>query len=388
MFACQNHRFSWIQSSAVRVPQKFAPLAERRQAFSALSWAPCLLALALSLLATNQVAFGQSRTNIAPAIEEVIRRHESTWNTLSSIDMTYDVNSKLIENGVKQWEQRSSGNIWRTQDDSFRLLLSNISGDGKVIDRFVSHGVEKRLVYPFGLDFTAVPLSECDSRPVRGFIGPAKGTASQVPQNLKSIYLASADAGVTLRDIVDHWTIEVIKDEITSGDGERLTLRATIPESSPQRHHGTNITLTINKDKGYLIESAIAIEHGVARKANSEDYVPVNATWKVAAWTELPNETFYPSHVSFRNHGAVDSENSEDGYFIDWIATSLRLGSSDGDLGFSFPEHTLVHETLKNGDSGRIFIWATTGEPLKTFSNESEYETYRRAECKGTSDMR
>jgi len=343
----------------------------------------CLFAMATLQLAAAGHALGQGQKNIPSEIEGAVRIHQSTWDSLYSLEVEYDINAKLVANGIKQMEQHSSGNIWRTQGDTFRLMLNNIDGKGKVVDRFVDGKVEKMLVYSCGIDFTASPLRKCDDRPVRGYIGPVKLTVNQdiIPQNLRYIYMASVGFGMTLKELVDRWDIEVIKDGSISDKNKRLVLKATIPALHNERHHGTNVTLRINKEKGCLIEGATIVEYGVARKANSEEFVPVQTSWKVIDWAQLPDGTYYPSHVSFRNHGSTHGEDTGDGYFVDWIATSLSANKNQPDLGFTFPEHAIVHELLDNGDAGKLYIWGAAGESPVVFQNEAEYEAYRRKEC-------
>jgi hypothetical protein len=351
-----------------------------------------VFALALAGFLSLRVPVGADQQVELPFWRDVAESNAAAWSAILSIDVEYETTVRVVEKGQVLSERTSSGHRWVRSPNRQRLLLLDLDGQGRVVDRLITTDREYRLEYPVTLSLTDQPLQLCDDRPVRATIlTPPPGLIEDlVPQNLELLYFIKAAPRMTRRELLVGREPQRLTPP-PAADNNLLTFRVDLMTGDAASDTGSYALLTVDARKGFLIQKAEIVEAAAAHSARDGTPVPIRTTWEVHEWAHPEAGLWYPTQVTFANHGRADVPLSEDGYFIQWTITKLLINQPNPDeewLGFAFPENAVVQEHLAGGEAGRIFVWGPANLPQAEFETEADYEVFRRAVCNDASTAR
>jgi len=332
-------------------------------------------------------AEGTQAPGLVRSVSEVARANVANWSSIYGIDVQYDVHVQHVENGQLIVDRTSTGHRWQRGLNAERLVLRNVDGRERVADRLVRDGIQRELSYPTSIDIGDEPLRPCDDRPINATISPAApGLLNEMAlPTLEAIRFIKVAPAMRVDELLTSWDAHITS--VTSdGKGGDTTyhISATYPSGQVARYAGSVVNLSINAQKGFLVEKAEILEVGAAYAVDSDDVVSVRVTWEILRWAEPRPGVWFPLEVLYRIHGNSDAPESNSEFSGRWNVTQLAINEPFRDaewLDFAFPENAIVPEYLAGGDLGRIFVWGSGNAPSMEFGSDEEYEVYRRALC-------
>lgn len=345
----------------------------------------------VALFFAARASCGEDRRVDLQFWRDVAESNAASWSSIFSVDIEYQTSVRAVENGRVLFERAASGHRWIKQADRQRLLLRDLDGRGRMVDRLIRGDRQYRLEYPLSLDLSEQPLRLCDDRPVNAAILPAPpGLIDElVPQNLERLYFIHTAPPMTLRELLAGRVPQMATSD-SEVQNERLTFRIDLSDGE-DADGGSFVVLTVDAGKGFLIQKAEIVEAAAAHSAVDGAPIPIRTVWEVHEWAQPDEGVWYPREVTFVNHGRADAPPSEDGYFIRWTLTRLSVNQPLPDkewLGFSFPENAVVQEDAPASGAGRILVWGPANLPQAEFESEAEYEVFRRAICNDSATAR
>lgn len=236
--------------------------------------------------------------------QDVAASNAVTWSAILSLDVEYQATVRAVENGRVLFERTSTGHRWIRLPDRQRLVLRDLDGRGRLVDRLIRDGRQYRLEHPVTLDLTTQPLRLCDDRPVHATIlaPPPELMDELIPQNLERLYFLQAAPRMTLAELLagreSQWATVSSSDE-----GELATVRVDLRPRDDATGAESFVVLTVDLGKGCLIQKAEMVEAAAAHSTVDGSPVPIRTIWEVHAWAQPDAGVWYPTEVTFGNYG-------------------------------------------------------------------------------------
>ena len=328
------------------------------------------------------------------SLSDIAKANERAWESVYSVDMTFEVTTTIVENGKETARLSSQHCRWSQKGSLERLRMPiKLINMGANKDEELPEGMEDYFLdgqtvhYLTGPESPITePLSVCEQRGLSGHIAPqtSQELVGRRPELLRHIRFLGVKDCITLSVIVASWKTTLKEKPLKDDSGDVLwCIHAEYPpKNAEDPRSGSYVDIYVNANKGFMVQKLSFYDCGAARDKSGQ-YVPIVYLQEVKEFHNCGNGIFFPKLVTFVNFNTADPPHTGDGFFETIRTTKLVVNEPLGEeaFDFRFPENLIVRRLLPDGSRGAMMLWGADNKPSREFHTHDEFEEYAKETC-------
>jgi hypothetical protein len=332
----------------------------------------------------------------------VVQENESTWNlVLTSFEANYSVKLDIPDQTGKHKSTRVIEDCtWRSEKrlkNRFTYIVPDMSNSQNEIKKYDDTFFDNNKKFSFSCRFDVYDnlfskKSFCADNPNDWQVEYSIVQGISVQKSYFPVDVYFNFPSETPLSFIDFVKANEIESVVNLDDKKLLTFRLRYKiktdNNNNNNNNGSYADITINRERSSHIEKIRFYFTGLGRSAETDQYVPIITETKIEEYQKLSNGIYFPKTIISKNFNGIETEDVQRTTITTYSFNSISLSSTfaNHELGFRFPPHSIITETIDK-DNFLIHLWSDTNVPSKTFSSPDKFASFLKRNCSGSQNI-